>query len=189
MAEEMGVHRSADSLSVHKARLSRPKIMDEAEDDEDLDMEDQPDSPAADTEVQARIDSVALAKKRMDGKKGALKGSDSEPKPAKSRFGGSRARFADDEPEAKQPAPESPTKKTPTMVTGIKNMGRKLVSRLSFGKREKQEDQTAKEKGGSSAVEISAESTHVKFTPSPAEVIPTSAADGSTSDHTDANTQ
>ena len=118
MAEEMGVHRSADSLSVHKARLSRPKVMDEAEEDEDLDMEDQPDSPAADTEVQARIDSVALAKKRMDGKKGALKGSDSEPKPAKSRFGAARARFADDEPEAKQPAPESPTKKTPTMVTG-----------------------------------------------------------------------
>ena len=85
--EHFAVHKSADSLSVHKARMARPRFAQEtqaAEDEEDeFGLEDeQPDSPAPDTEVQARVDSIALAQKRLSSK--------SAEKPSnapKSRFG------------------------------------------------------------------------------------------------------
>ena len=85
--EHFAVHKSADSLSVHKARMARPRFAQEtqaAEDEEDeFGLEDeQPDSPAPDTEVQARVDSIALAQKRLNAK------SAEKPNNApKSRFG------------------------------------------------------------------------------------------------------
>ncbi len=89
--EHFTVHKSADSLSVHKARMARPRFAQEsqaAEDEEDeLDLEqDQPDSPAPDTEVQARVDSIALAQKRLNAKSSEKSRFDSNTAP-KSRFG------------------------------------------------------------------------------------------------------
>ena len=88
--EHFAVHKSADSLSVHKARMARPRFAQEsqAEDEEDeLDFEeDQPDSPAPDTEVQARVDSIALAQKRLTAKSSENSKFDSSSAP-KSRFG------------------------------------------------------------------------------------------------------
>lgn len=88
--EQFAVHKSADSLSVHKARMARPRFAHDtqAEDEEDeLDMQDdQPDSPAPDTEVQARVDSIALAQKRLSAKTSDKSRFDSNKAP-KSRFG------------------------------------------------------------------------------------------------------
>ena len=89
--EHFAVHKSADSLSVHKARMARPRFAQESqatEDEEDeLDFEeDQPDSPAPDTEVQARVDSIALAQKRLTAKSSEKSKFDSSSAP-KSRFG------------------------------------------------------------------------------------------------------
>ena len=84
------MHKSADSLSVHKARMARPRFAQDtqAEDEEDeLELQDeQPDSPAPDTEVQARVDSIALAQKRLNAKSSEKSRFDNN-KTAKSRFG------------------------------------------------------------------------------------------------------
>ena len=118
MADELAIHRSADSLSVHKARLARPKINYEEEEEED---EPQPDSPAADSEVQARIDSIALAQRRMDAaKKGghsSMRSGNPEAKAPKTRFGAAKARFPDEDAKetVKHPTasrPESAGKKS-----------------------------------------------------------------------------
>lgn len=88
--EHFAVHKSADSLSVHKARMARPRFAQDTqvEDEEDeLEMQDdQPDSPAPDTEVQARVDSIALAQKRLSAKSSEKSRFDSNTAP-KSRFG------------------------------------------------------------------------------------------------------
>lgn len=88
--EHFAVHKSADSLSVHKARMARPRFAQDTqvEDEEDeLEMQDdQPDSPAPDTEVQARVDSIALAQKRLSAKSSEKSRFDSNTTP-KSRFG------------------------------------------------------------------------------------------------------
>ena len=88
--EQFAVHKSADSLSVHKARMARPKFAHDTqvEDEEDeLEMQDdQPDSPAPDTEVQGRVDSIALAQKRLSAKSADKSRFDSNTAP-KSRFG------------------------------------------------------------------------------------------------------
>ena len=86
--EQFAVHKSADSLSVHKARMARPRFAQEAAEDEEdeLELEDeQPDSPAPDTEVQARVDSIALAQKRLNAKSAEKPRFDSNTAP-KSRF-------------------------------------------------------------------------------------------------------
>lgn len=89
-SEHFAVHKSADSLSVHKARMARPRFAQDtqAEDEEDeLEMQDdQPDSPAPDTEVQARVDSIALAQKRLNAKSSEKSRFDNNKAP-KSRFG------------------------------------------------------------------------------------------------------
>lgn len=89
-SEHFAVHKSADSLSVHKARMARPRFAQDtqAEDEEDdLDLQDdQPDSPAPDTEVQARVDSIALAQKRLNAKSSDKSRFESNKAP-KSRFG------------------------------------------------------------------------------------------------------
>ena len=89
-SEHFAVHKSADSLSVHKARMARPKFaqytQEEDEEDELELQEDQPDSPAPDTEVQARVDSIALAQKRLNAKSSEKSRFDSSKAP-KSRFG------------------------------------------------------------------------------------------------------
>ena len=88
--EHFAVHKSADSLSVHKARMARPRFAQDiqVEDEEDeLEMQDdQPGSPAPDTEVQARVDSIALAQKRLSAKSSEKSRFDSNTTP-KSRFG------------------------------------------------------------------------------------------------------
>ena len=58
--------------------------------------EDQPDSPAPDTEVQARVDSIALAQKRLSAKSSEKPKFDSNAAP-KSRFG--RVKLPDNEVE------------------------------------------------------------------------------------------
>lgn len=95
--EQLSVHKSADSLSVHKARLARPRLgLPDPEDEDEQDYEDDvPDSPGCDTEVQARVDSIALAQKRLSAEKAAKVDS---PKPTKSRFG--RVKMAEDYPES-----------------------------------------------------------------------------------------
>lgn len=99
--EHFAVHKSADSLSVHKARMARPRFAQEsqaAEDEEDeLDVQDeQPDSPAADTEVQGRVDSIALAQKRLSAK--SSEKSRFENQAPKSRFG--RVKLPEESEEA-----------------------------------------------------------------------------------------
>ena len=87
--EQFAVHKSADSLSVHKARMARPRFAQEAAEDEEAELEledEQPDSPAPDTEVQARVDSIALAQKRLNAKSAEKPRFDSNTAP-KSRFG------------------------------------------------------------------------------------------------------
>lgn len=97
--EQLSVHKSADSLSVHKARLARPRLgLPEPEDEDEQDYEDDvPDSPGCDTEVQARVDSIALAQKRLSAEKASKYDS---PKPSKSRFG--RVKMAEDSPESEE---------------------------------------------------------------------------------------
>lgn len=88
--EHFAVHKSADSLSVHKARMARPRFAQdtqvEDEEDELEKQDDQPDSPAPDTEVQGRVDSIALAQKRLSAKSSEKSRFDSATAP-KSRFG------------------------------------------------------------------------------------------------------
>lgn len=95
--EQFSVHKSADSLSVHKARMARPRLgLPDPEDEDEQDYEDEvPDSPGCDTEVQARVDSIALAQKRLSAEKAARVDS---PKPSKSRFG--RVKMAEDSPDS-----------------------------------------------------------------------------------------
>lgn len=99
--EQFAVHKSADSLSVHKARMARPRFAHDtpAEDEDDeLEMQDdQPDSPAPDTEVQARVDSIALAQKRLSAKSSEKSRFDSNKAP-KSRFGQVKEPEEADEP-------------------------------------------------------------------------------------------
>ena len=94
--EQLSVHKSADSLSVHKARLARPRLgLPDPEDEDEQDYEDDvPDSPGCDTEVQARVDSIALAQKRLSAEKARV----DSPKATKSRFG--RVKMAEDSPES-----------------------------------------------------------------------------------------
>ena len=94
--EQLSVHKSADSLSVHKARLARPRLgLPDPEDEDEQDYEDDvPDSPGCDTEVQARVDSIALAQKRLSAEKARVE----SPKATKSRFG--RVKMAEDSPES-----------------------------------------------------------------------------------------
>ena len=98
--EQLSVHKSADSLSVHKARLARPRlgVTPPADDEDEQDYEDDvPDSPdsSLDTEVQARVDSIALAQKRLSAEKASRVDS---PQPTKSRFG--RVKLPEESPES-----------------------------------------------------------------------------------------
>lgn len=96
--DQLSVHKSADSLSVHKARLARPRlgVIPPAEDDDEQDYEDDvPDSPSLDTEVQGRVDSIALAQKRLSAEKASRVDS---PQPTKSRFG--RVKLPEESPES-----------------------------------------------------------------------------------------
>ncbi|KAK9806810.1 hypothetical protein WJX72_003565 [[Myrmecia] bisecta] len=166
---EFSPERSKDSLAVHKARLQRGKQhQNEHEDRED---EELADTPESELDVQTRIDSISLAQKRIKatGKPSALShssSSDSEPAPAKNKIKAARTRFAAD---PKTP-PEEEEKKS-KLGGAMSSMGRKIAG--VFGGKKKEEHHTAP-----APVEISAESTHVKFQdgievlpPAPAEAV------------------
>lgn len=173
--DDLSVNRSLDSLSVHKARLGKIRRPDEQTVEPSSDSE--PGSPSCDLEVQSRIDSIALAQKRMGKKSSGSEGSGSPPSKAK---GGPRTRFAGDN--------SSPTESGKSRLGGtsclvgdvlsgtqifvkaivddyvacaagaITHVGRKLAETFSLKKKEKPQEEEEP-----AIVDINATSTHVRF--------------------------
>ncbi|KAK9857996.1 hypothetical protein WJX84_004631 [Apatococcus fuscideae] len=172
--EELLPQRSGDSLAVHKARLFRKQAQDDDDDEETEEIESQ----AEDMKTTPRIDSVALARGRLSINTGADSPSSSAeeslsrksgglkapkaakpPKPKSPKKQGARTRFADD-------SAESDSEKSTSLSGTLSNVGRKLAETFTFGKSRSSSISRSEDKPHTQdpePVEISAESTHVKF--------------------------
>ncbi|DBB00088.1 hypothetical protein WJX77_006240 [Trebouxia sp. C0004] len=145
--------------------MARPRFAQESqatEDEEDeLDLEeDQPDSPAPDTEVQARVDSIALAQKRLTAKSSEKSKFDGSSAP-KSRFGRVKLPV-----ETEEPASDEKKIKT---SSGLMNMGRKLAQKLSLGKKEPKSVKISQQEP--EVHDVTADANRVSFAPAPPAVI------------------